>query len=90
MYKYHVFVCESCQYETDNGSSDPSLGKILRKNMSIKAKEMFPKGDVCVSGSGCLGQCENGISSVIYPKGQWIFDLRPGSEERILKELLKE
>ena len=89
MYKYHVFICESCQHETSDGLSEPAFGKKMRKNISAMAKEMFPEGDVCISGSGCLGQCERGITSVIYPKGEWIFDLRPGDEEKILKELQK-
>ncbi|MBI2521868.1 MAG: (2Fe-2S) ferredoxin domain-containing protein [Bdellovibrio sp.] len=89
MYKHHIFVCESCQYETEKGPSDPALGKILRKNISSKVKEMFSTGDVCVTGSGCLGQCEQGISSVIYPKGEWINGLRPGDEIRIIEKLTK-
>ncbi len=28
-------------------------------------------GNIRVQKAGCLGQCENGISCVVYPEGVW-------------------
>jgi (2Fe-2S) ferredoxin len=37
--------------------------------------------EVRVNASGCLGHCERGISAVLYPQGEWFFDLTDSSTD---------
>ena len=73
----HVFICERCSFPKENGEcSDPAEAKAFRKRVKEKAKNYWSKEDVRINGSGCLGQCERGISCVIYPEGRWLLNLR--------------
>ncbi len=86
--KAHLLVCTSCTYKCKNGKqSDPEDAVILRKNLKHRAKEAFPKDEVRVSAVKCLGECDNGIASVLYPKGEWSLDLRPEDEDEIFHKL---
>ncbi len=56
--------------------------------MAVKeqCKEKFGK-DVRVNSSGCLGYCERGIAAVIYPAGEWIFDLTKKDDEALVEKV---
>jgi len=65
----HLFICI-------NGAGVPGkCGSKDSEKLFLKAKEIGRTknwGDsVRINKSGCLGQCENGIACVIYPKGEW-------------------
>ncbi len=86
--KAHLLICTSCTYKCKNGKdSDPEDAAVLRKNLKKRAKECFSKDEVRVTAVKCLGECDNGIASVLYPKGQWALDLRPEDEDEIFKNL---
>lgn len=86
--KAHLLICTSCTYKCKNGSdSDPEVAANLRKNLKKRAKERFSKDEVRVSAVECLGECDNGIASVLYPKGEWTLDLRPEDEDKIFQNL---
>jgi (2Fe-2S) ferredoxin len=87
-FKKHVFICEKCTFQKPDGSmSDPTEAKVFRKIVKDQALLNWPKTAVRINASGCLGQCERGISCVIYPEGQWLLELRPGQEDKVIKEL---
>lgn len=89
--KAHLFICTSCTYKKDNGQeSSPEEAIILRKNLKNRARELYPKNEVKVSASTCLGTCEFGISSVLYPKGEWNLGLRPDMEDEMLEKIAEE
>jgi predicted metal-binding protein len=89
-YKLHYFVCETCSYCDENDVQCLSgTAKAFRKSLKEKAKGHFSKSEVRVNGSGCLGQCEHGIASVLYPRGEFRNNLRPGDEDQLI-EWLKE
>lgn len=80
----HVFVCESCRYQTADGSyCHPETAQILRKRVKELCKAASGKEDLRINGSACLGNCETGINAVIYPAGQHIQYLQEGDEQRL-------
>jgi predicted metal-binding protein len=83
-YKVHAFICTSCIYRKKDGTlSSSDQAQEFRKNVKAMAKERWGK-DVRVSGVGCLGNCEEGISSVIYPQGTLLIHNRPGDEKAVI------
>lgn len=87
-FEKHVFICTQCAYIQENGEySDPALTVQFRKEVKQAVKERYPDRKIRVNASGCLGQCEKGISCVIYPQNEWLTELRPGDKERIIEKL---
>jgi len=90
-YKLHYFVCESCSYNEGDGTQCPAgTAKAFRKSLKEKAKNHFFKSEIRVNGSACLGQCEHGIASILYPKGELKNNLRPGDEDKLIEWLKEE
>lgn len=86
--KYHLFICTSCSYVDKNGETCPKeTAANFRANVKSMCKQEFDKNTLRVNSSGCLGQCEHGISSVLYPQGEWRVNLRAGDEEAVLERL---
>ena len=89
-FKAHVFICTSCSYPLASGEDcDTETAYRFRKNLKSMAKEQWPKDQVRINASACLGQCSEGINCVIYPQNEWIQNLRKGQEEQVLKHLQK-
>ncbi|AUN98474.1 (2Fe-2S) ferredoxin domain-containing protein [Bacteriovorax stolpii] len=89
--KAHLFVCTSCTYNRPDGTeSSPEEAVAMRKNLKNRARECFSKSEVRVSASTCLGECESGIASVLYPKGEWNLRLRPEDEDALFAKLTEE
>ena len=86
--KLHLFICTSCSYDDKNGKPcAPETAAQFRSNLKTMCKKEFAKDELRVNSSGCLGQCEDGIASVLYPHGEWNLNLRPGDETRLLERL---
>lgn len=86
--KAHLFVCTSCTYKkTDQTDSLPEAAATLRKNLKNKAIEAHGRGVVRVSSVGCLGECEHGIATVLYPTGEWNLGVRPEDEAKLLSKI---
>ncbi len=86
--KAHLFVCTSCTYrKPDQTDSLPDEAAILRKNIKNKAIETHGRGVVRVSSVLCLGECEHGIATVLYPTGEWNLGVRPEDEEKLLSKI---
>jgi predicted metal-binding protein len=89
--KAHLFICTSCTYKCPDGSeSSPEEAIKLRKNLKNRAKELFSKQEVRVSAVHCLGECDHGIASVLYPSGTWTLNLRSEDENKMFKKLTDE
>jgi predicted metal-binding protein len=89
--KAHLFVCTSCTYIRPDGSESSSEeASMLRKNLKNRARECLSKNEVQVSASTCLGKCESGIVSVLYPKGEWNLGLRIADEDKLFNQLTEE
>lgn len=84
--KCHLFICTSCTYKLADGTeSDPEVAKNLRQQVKKEAVEKYGKAQVRVSSVGCLGTCDHGISSVMYPHNEWRQNLKAESAPTLLK-----
>lgn len=82
--KAHFFVCTSCTYAGKNGQESSQEEAIrLRKALKERAKKRWPEGEVRVTAVKCLGECEHGIATVLYPMGQWRLNIRPDDEDKL-------
>ena len=70
-YHHHMFICS--HERPPDASRECCAAKeslALMKALKFAAKqEGVPS--IRVQKSGCLGQCEKGISCVVYPEGVW-------------------
>ena len=70
-YDFHVFICQNQRPEgaTRGCCMSKNSGKLLEymqttiKNLGIK--------NIRINKSGCLNECERGVSMVIYPDATW-------------------
>lgn len=86
--KLHLFICTTCSFDDDKGKPCAAdTAATFRSNLKTMCKNEFGKDELRVNSSGCLGQCEHGIASVLYPAGEWNLNLRPGDETRLLERL---
>ena len=87
-FEKHVFICTKCTFMDSSGQcSSPDQAAQFRKDVKAEVKSKFPDKHIRVNASGCLGQCEKGISCVIYPLNEWLTELRPGDNAKILEKL---
>lgn len=82
-YKAHIFICESCSYK-ENGKEVLSPLSVTRFRKEIKemAHKKWPKFEVRINGSKCLGKCASGINCVVYPHNKWLENLSPSEENK--------
>lgn len=91
--KLHAFICTTCQHRDQNGRlSNPEEAIELRSRVKKWAQEKFGKEKVRINSSGCLGQCEQGITCAIYPQNVWLTNLNHCDDQIIqnkIDELMK-
>ncbi len=88
-FERHLFVCTNARHDAcrkscnDHGEGDAALD-FLRG----QAKEMglIGPGKLRISGSGCLGACDDGPAMVLYPEGRWY----TYADAEDLREILEE
>lgn len=88
-FKAHLFICtndrgpnakrESCAHKGSNELRDAV--KLACKNRGLQG--------VRINSSGCLDQCEKGIAAVVYPKTEWMFDLKKDEVEKLVSAVEK-
>jgi (2Fe-2S) ferredoxin len=71
-FKKHIFVCINERTPDDpRGSCSAKNSKQIQEHFSSEVKKRGLKGIVRANKAGCLDQCANGPSVVIYPEGVW-------------------
>lgn len=86
--KAHLIVCTSCTYQMENGQeSTPENAVDLRKSIKDEVVPKYGKNNVRVTAVNCLGECSNGIATVIYPKGEWNLGVRPEDRETLIQKI---
>ncbi len=85
-YSTHVFICTSGPDK--NGKCGSKGSESLRKEIKSMCREEYGKS-VRINSAGCLGFCENGIAAVIYPAGEWLFDLKQNDAKDVMKKIRK-
>lgn len=85
-YKTHLFICTNSPDKPGKcGSKDAEK---LRKEVKDICKNEFGKS-VRVNSAGCLGYCERGIAAVIYPQGEWLFELDKKDSATVVEKIRK-
>ncbi len=70
-FRLHAFVCTNQRdplKARECCAEKNSLEIMTRLKRAVRASGI---NDVRVNKSGCLDQCENGVSCVVYPQGIW-------------------
>ena len=84
----HLFVCTSCTYTLSDGTeSSPESAEVLRKSIKTKASLKYGKDRVRITGVKCLGECESGVATVLYPKAEWNLLITDKDEDLLLGKI---
>ena len=89
--KYHIIVCTNTR---PPGHPKPSCGAVgspallMAFNIALMERGIMP-GEVLVTGSTCLGPCEQGPTIVIYPDGTWYSQVKEADVATIIDEHIK-
>lgn len=71
-YERHIFVCENVRPEGHpRGCCAAKGGAEVRARLKRLIHSQGLQDRVRANQSGCLDQCERGITVVIYPEGVW-------------------
>lgn len=85
-YHTHLFICTNGQ--PDQPGKCAHKGSLdLLQNVKKNAMDLGP--GLRINRSGCLGQCEKGITAVLYPQGQWFYQLNKDDDSTLLTHLQK-
>ena len=90
-FKAHLFICTNDRGPDAKRECCMAKGsQEFRDRVKALCKERnLAKGTVRVNSAGCLDQCEYGIAAVLYPKGEWFLNLKPGDEEKLVAAVEK-
>lgn len=88
-FEAHLFICTNDR--GPNGKREscrPKGAEELREKVKAACREKgFPS--VRINGSGCLDQCERGITAVLYPKGEWFLNLKATDVDTLVQAVEK-
>ena len=88
-YQKHVFVClhERDKDDPRGDCASKGSGDLLKKlKKSLKQRGL---GDqIRANKAGCLDNCENGCSLVVYPEGTWYGHVKESDVEELVEQHL--
>lgn len=72
LFKYHIFICLNERTPDDpRGSCTARGSREIHEAFKNEVKKHSLKATVRANKAGCLDQCANGPTVVIYPEGTW-------------------
>lgn len=89
--RHHIVVCTNTR---PPGHPKPSCGAagsqniLMALNMGLIERGVQP-GEVLVTGTTCLGPCEQGPTVVVYPDSTWYAQVKESDVAVILDEHIK-
>ena len=89
LYTKHLFICVN-QRDTSTSKSCGKIGIPLRMNLKNEIIKKKLNNKIRINKSGCLGQCSQGPCAVIYPKGEWKFNIQLEDAKMILEQLMSD
>ena len=85
----HVFICINRRDPGNpKGSCADKGSEELRERFKVEIATRGLKGRMRANAAGCLDQCENGCSVVVYPDEVWYGKVTPGDVTEIVEEHL--
>lgn len=85
----HVFVCLNNREKDPASSCFAKNGQAVFDTLKEKVKSLNLDKKIRVNRAGCLGQCEKGLTIVIYPQGIWYQHVKIEDIDEIIEELKK-
>ena len=88
--KHHVFVCMNQRPEGHPRGSCGSAGAagVYEKMMGeMERRDLF--GKIQVTGTFCMGPCDQGPAMVVYPAGVWYKGVKPSDVDEIFDQHLE-
>ena len=89
VYNKHVFVCENSRSFSDKKSCG-EIGSEIRMKLKRDIAQKGINKEIRINKSGCLGKCSQGPCLVVYPKGNWNFNVKVEDCEEIIKQLISD
>lgn len=89
-YERHVLVCVSSRPALVGASCGGSGAPELLMAFQAAVSQQGLANQVLVTGSTCLGPCEEGVNVVVYPEGVWYRNVSKGDVEEIVRDHLRE
>jgi len=88
-YEKHIFICTN-RREPGNPKGDccSKGSEAIREAFKKGLHERGLKGRMRANAAGCLDQCENGCSVVVYPDAVWYGHVTEADVEEIVEKHL--
>ncbi len=88
-FRHHVFVCENRRDPADpRGCCAAKDSHAVLDALKAELHRRGLKGQVRANSSGCLDNCADGPSVVVYPEGVWYGHVRPEDVPEIVERHL--
>ena len=88
-YHRHVFVCTNQRAPSHpRGCCADKDGAKIREAVKTAVEQAELSGTIRVNKSGCLDQCEHGVTMVVYPEAVWYGFLKLADVEEIVRSHL--
>lgn len=88
-YHRHVFVCTNQRAPSHpRGCCAGKDGAKVREAVKAAVEQAGLSDTVRVNKSGCLDQCEHGVTMVVYPEGVWYGFVKLADVEEIVRSHL--
>ena len=85
----HVFICTNRRDPSNpKGSCAAKGSEAIREEFKKQIYERGLKGRMRANAAGCLDQCENGCTVVVYPEQVWYGHVKPEDVNEIIEEHL--
>jgi len=88
-FEKHVFICTNRRDPSNpKGSCAAKGSEAIREEFKKQIYERGLKGRMRANAAGCLDQCENGCTVVVYPEQVWYGHVKPEDVSEIIEEHL--
>ncbi len=86
-YEKHVFICVNRRDPSNpKGCCAAKGSEQIRERFKKELAERGLRGRMRANAAGCLDQCENGCTVVVYPEQVWYGHVTPDDVNQIIEE----
>ncbi len=86
-FEHHIFICTNERPESDpRGCCRAKGAQQVVEAFKTELHKRGLKGKVRANSSGCLDNCAEGVSVVVYPEAVWYGGVQPGDVVEIVEK----